>query len=82
MTSLFPSTRGTFRYDNSTLSRWCKARAAMSGRFVEIACLESGQFSEVQKLLGHSSANVTQIYSHLQPDQMHDTVNRLAVTLN
>jgi site-specific recombinase XerD len=54
----------------------------MSGRFVEIACLESGQFSEVQKLLGHSSANVTQIYSHLQPDQMHDTVNRLAVTLN
>jgi integrase len=36
----------------------------------------------IQKLLGHSSANVTQIYSHLQPDQMHDTVNRLAITLN
>jgi hypothetical protein len=25
---------------------------------------------------------LTQIYSHLQPDQMHDAVNRLAVTLN
>jgi integrase len=36
----------------------------------------------IQKLLGHSSANVTQIYSHLQPDQMHDTVNRLAITMN
>lgn len=36
----------------------------------------------IQKLLGHSSPNVTQIYSHLQPDQMHETVNRLSLRLN
>jgi integrase len=32
---------------------------------------------EVQKLLGHSSSSVTEIYSHLQPEQMHSTVNRI-----
>jgi len=37
---------------------------------------------EVQKLLGHSSIAVTQVYSHLQPEQLHDTVNRLSVNLN
>jgi integrase len=34
---------------------------------------------EVQKLLGHSSIAVTQVYSHLQPEQLHATVNRLNV---
>jgi site-specific recombinase XerD len=37
---------------------------------------------EVQKLLGHSSIAVTQVYSHLQPEQLHATVNRLKVGLN
>jgi integrase len=37
---------------------------------------------EVQKLLGHSSPRVTEIYSHLQPEQLHDTVNRIEVPLN
>lgn len=37
---------------------------------------------EVQKLLGHSSIAVTQVYSHLQPEQLHDTVNRLKVSMN
>ena len=37
---------------------------------------------EVQKLLGHSSSSVTEIYSHLQPEQMHSTVNRIDVPLN
>jgi integrase len=36
----------------------------------------------IQKLLGHSSAAVTQVYSHLQPDQMHDTVNKIVVSMN
>jgi len=36
----------------------------------------------VQKLLGHSSVTVTEIYSHLQPEQLHDTVNRIQVSLN
>lgn len=35
---------------------------------------------EVQKLLGHASISVTQVYSHLRPDQLHETVNR--ITLN
>ena len=37
---------------------------------------------EVQKLLGHPSSSVTQIYSHLQPEQMHSTVNRIDLPLN
>jgi integrase len=32
---------------------------------------------EVQKLLGHSSSRVTEIYSHLQPEHLHNTVNRI-----
>jgi integrase len=37
---------------------------------------------EVQKLLGHSNIAVTQVYSHLQPEGLHATVNRIDVTLN
>jgi integrase len=37
---------------------------------------------EVQKLLGHSSSKVTEIYSHLQPEQMHSTVNRIDLKVN
>ncbi len=37
---------------------------------------------EVQKLLGHSSVVVTQIYSHLVGSQLHSAVNRIAFALN
>jgi site-specific recombinase XerD len=37
---------------------------------------------EVQKLLGHRSSKVTEVYSHLQPEQMHSTVNRIDLQLN
>jgi integrase len=37
---------------------------------------------EVQKLLGHSSTRVTEVYSHLQPEMRHDTVNRIHVNMN
>lgn len=33
---------------------------------------------EVQRLLGHGSINVTQVYSHLQPEQLHSTVNKIS----
>lgn len=33
----------------------------------------------IQKLLGHSSSSVTQIYSHLQPEQLHATVNKISL---
>jgi integrase len=37
---------------------------------------------EVQKLLGHSSVVVTQVYSHLQPETLHGTVDRIKLNLN
>ena len=37
---------------------------------------------EVQKLLGHSNINVTQIYSHLAAESLHKTVERISITLN
>jgi site-specific recombinase XerD len=37
---------------------------------------------EVQKLLGHSSIAVTQIYAHLAPSQLHETVNRIQLDLD
>jgi site-specific recombinase XerD len=32
---------------------------------------------EVQKLLGHTSSRITEKYSHLQPGNLHGTVNRI-----
>ena len=37
---------------------------------------------EVQKLLGHSNIKVTEIYSHLQPDNLLKTVNKLQISVN
>jgi len=37
---------------------------------------------EVQKLLGHSNITVTQVYSHLQPEKLHSTVNRIKISVN
>jgi integrase len=34
---------------------------------------------QVQKLLGHSNIRVTEIYSHLLPETMHETVDRLQI---
>lgn len=37
---------------------------------------------EVQKLLGHSSITVTQVYSHLVSSELHDAVRKLDVSTN
>lgn len=37
---------------------------------------------EVQKLLGHSSLAVTQIYSHLAASELHSVVNRIDISLS
>ncbi len=37
---------------------------------------------EIQKLLGHSNISVTQVYAHLAPSQLHETVNRIQIDLH
>ncbi len=37
---------------------------------------------EVQKLLGHNSISVTQVYSHLAASELHGAVNIIQVVLN
>lgn len=37
---------------------------------------------EVQKLLGHSSVKVTEIYSHLVASELHKSVNKILFNLN
>jgi site-specific recombinase XerD len=37
---------------------------------------------EVQKLLGHSSVAVTQVYAHLAPSELHGAVEKISVSLN
>jgi len=37
---------------------------------------------EVQKLLGHSSISVTQVYSHLAASELHGAVNKIQVVMN
>ena len=37
---------------------------------------------EVQKLLGHSSISVTQVYSHLAASELHGAVNKIQLVMN
>jgi integrase len=37
---------------------------------------------EIQKLLGHSSIAVTQVYSHLAVSQLHNAVSKISLTSN
>jgi integrase len=37
---------------------------------------------EVQKLLGHSSVKVTEVYSHLAASELHNAVNKISLLLN
>ena len=36
----------------------------------------------IQKLLGHSSASTTQVYSHLQPSELREEVERISISKN
>jgi integrase len=37
---------------------------------------------EVQKLLGHSSVKVTEVYSHLVASELHNAVNKISIQMN
>ena len=37
---------------------------------------------EVQKLMGHSSVAVTQVYAHLAPSELHSAEEKIALSLN
>ena len=37
---------------------------------------------EVQELMGYSSGRIMEVYSHLQPETLHATVNRIRLILN
>lgn len=46
-------------------------------------CVQSGvQIYSVQKLLGHSSVKMTEVYSHLAASELHGAVNRISFPLN
>ena len=51
---------------------------------MSIWSLEAEQVTvyEVQKLLGHSSISVTQVYSHLAASELHGAVNKIQVVMN
>jgi site-specific recombinase XerD len=50
--------------------------------FCSILVQQGASLYEVQKLAGHSSQIVTQIYAHLQPEQLHETVNKIHLDLS
>jgi hypothetical protein len=38
--------------------------------------------ASLDPLLGNPSTAVSEIYSHLQPEHLHGTVNKIAVSMN
>jgi integrase len=50
--------------------------------FCSILVQKGVSLYEVQQLAGHSSPAVTQIYSHLQPELMHNTINKITLNLD
>ena len=50
---------------------------ALRHTFASLLVQDGVSIYEVQKLLGHADVSTTQIYSHLQPETLHRTVERL-----
>jgi site-specific recombinase XerD len=83
-------TRMTKDYISKKFKRFV-LQAGLNGRlhfhslrhsFASLLVQKGVSIYEVQKLLGHSTIAVTQIYSHLQPEQLHNTVNKLNISFN
>lgn len=47
--------------------------------FASLLVSKNVSLYQVQKLLGHSSPQITEVYAHLQKSAMHDVVNLLAI---
>lgn len=56
-----------------TRLRWHSLRHTFASWLVQ----DGVSLFAVQKLLGHSTSEVTQVYAHLQPEQLHGAVERL-----
>ncbi|MCX6132992.1 MAG: tyrosine-type recombinase/integrase [Ignavibacteriales bacterium] len=54
---------------------------ALRHTFASWLVQKSASLYEVQKLLGHADISTTQIYSHLAPETLHLTVNKLQLHL-
>jgi site-specific recombinase XerD len=54
---------------------------SMRHTFASWLVQSSASLYEVQRLLGHSSIRVTEIYSHLEPTNLHSAVGRLQIEM-
>jgi len=50
--------------------------------FASLLVQDGVSIYEVQKLLGHSSITVTEIYAHLQSNTLHEAVGRISVNID
>jgi len=57
---------------------WHSLRHTFSSWLVQ----DGASLFQVQQLLGHVDSKTTQVYAHLQPSEMHSTVNRIDLALN
>lgn len=79
------------RVQDRGLSRWfkkCVRRAGLNDKlhfhslrhsFASWLVQQNVSLYEVQRLLGHSSIKVTEIYSHLAPQKLHESVARIPI---
>ncbi|MFA6469255.1 MAG: site-specific integrase [Bacteroidota bacterium] len=49
--------------------------------FASLLVQDGVSIYEVQKLLGHSTITVTEIYAHLQPNRLHEAVGRISLNM-
>ncbi len=50
--------------------------------FASLLVQDGVSIYEVQKLLGHSTITVTEIYAHLQPNRLHEAVGRISLNMD
>jgi integrase len=90
---VFPGKRGGRANSNHVSAHFRKAASqakmkqgihfhSLRHTFASLLVKKGVSLYQVQKLLGHSSSRVTEIYAHLQNSEMHELVNRLDLPPN